>query len=96
MILFGCLPFRTHDGRIVGRIEDYMPIRFPEDSDKYVSSSAIKLISSMLSLNPNERPSIQEVMESEWFQIHYIMDATTRGTSPASISAYNESILYEF
>ena len=94
MILFGRLPFNIDNGRIVGKIEDYMPIQFPKDCDKYVSPSAIELIRRMLSLDPKKRPSIQEVMTSEWFQIHYREDASTRGTSPASMFAFNESTTY--
>ena len=49
----------------------------------------------MLSLNPNKRPSTQEIMESEWFQMHYGEDASTIGTS-SSISVFNESISSQF
>ena len=49
----------------------------------------------MLSLNPRKRPSTQEIMESEWFQMQSREDVTTKITFPQVDSALNQSIPYD-
>ena len=43
-------------------------LRFKERRFRYVSEEGKEMIRRMLRINPNERPSADELMESGWFQ----------------------------
>lgn len=45
-------------------------LRFKEKRFRQVSEEGKDMIRRMLRLNPNERPSADELMESNWFSSH--------------------------
>ena len=68
-MLFGIPPFDANDEKIIYKKIKMNSYKFPENIK--VESSAKKLISSMLNLDPSKRPSLDAIMEHDFFKIYH-------------------------
>ncbi len=68
-MLFGVPPFDANDEKIIYKKIKMNSYKFP-DSIK-VENSAKKLISSLLNLDPSKRPSLDSIIEHDFFKIYH-------------------------
>ena len=68
-MLFGVPPFDANDEKIIYKKIKMNSYKFPENIK--VENSAKKLISSLLNLDPSKRPSLDMIMEHDFFKIYH-------------------------
>ena len=68
-MLFGTPPFDANDEKVIYKKIKMNSYKFPENIK--VESSAKKLISSLLNLDPSKRPSLDAIMEHDFFKIYH-------------------------
>jgi serine/threonine protein kinase len=66
ILISGKQPFTGKDQQDVMRQTVYDPVNFTDPKWLFISNSARLLIKSMLMKNPEERISLEEVLQSEW------------------------------
>ena len=73
-MLFGRPPFETADVKLTYKRIKMNSYKFPENIK--VDPSAKKLISSILNLDPSKRPSLDAIVEHEFFKIYHTIPLT--------------------
>ena len=68
-MLFGTPPFDANDEKVIYKKIKMNSYKFPENIK--VENSAKKLISSLLNLDPSKRPSLDAIMEHDFFKIYH-------------------------
>ena len=68
-MLFGVPPFDANDEKIICKKIKMNSYKFPENIK--VDPSAKKLISSLLNLDPSKRPSLDSIVEHDFFKIYH-------------------------
>ena len=68
-MLFGVPPFDANDEKIIVKKIKMNSYKFPENIK--VDPSAKKLISSLLNLDPSKRPSLDSIVEHDFFKIYH-------------------------
>ena len=68
-MLFGVPPFDANDEKVIYKKIKTNSYKFPENIK--VENSAKKLISSLLNLDPSKRPSLDAIMEHDFFKIYH-------------------------
>ena len=68
-MLFGVPPFDANDEKVIYKKIKMNSYKFPENIK--VENSAKKLISSLLNLDPSKRPSLDVIMEHDFFKIYH-------------------------
>ena len=68
-MLFGIPPFDANDEKVIYKKIKTNSYKFPENIK--VENSAKKLISSLLNLDPSKRPSLDAIMEHDFFKIYH-------------------------
>ena len=68
-MLFGVPPFDANDEKVIYKKIKTNSYKFPENIK--VENSAKKLISSLLNLDPSKRPSLDVIIEHDFFKIYH-------------------------
>lgn len=71
-LLYGSLPFRAGTEKELIKAISLQKLMFPVDKRK-ISAECRKLLLGMLAKNPKSRMKIDEILQSEWLKIPYIV-----------------------